>query len=88
MAQGKPVVEIGRSYSPGTIVRLPDVGVYYEVPKHQGEGLDRLQAALLAHYTPKQIGLSYSVATDFFMRYVEHLDRMYFAFMGMFGVTR
>lgn len=85
----RPRVRIGARYTPGTLVRLPGPGVYYEVaPVDQGSSADALQQALLSAYTPKQLTISRGVVEATWMRLFEMIDRMVFAFLGMFGVAR
>lgn len=47
-APKKAAVRIGSRYAPGTLVRLPGEGRYYEAPVEMSPDAERLQKALLA----------------------------------------
>lgn len=85
----KPKVRVSHRHVPGTVVRRPDIGLYYEVaPVDQGRYADTLQRALLHQYTPKQVVMVRGFFEDWIARMVEMIDRMWFGFTAMFGVTR
>lgn len=80
---------IGKHHVPGTLVRRPDLGVFYEVsPTEQGRYADALQSALLHQYTPKQVVMVRGFFEDWLARLVEMIDRMWFGFTAIFGGTR
>lgn len=82
-------VHVGRLYVPGTVVRLPAHGLFYEVaPKDHGRSADWLQALLLIDKGPHQVVIPCNTTERRLRTVVECIDRAWFAFAGLFGVTR
>ena len=85
----KPRVQIGSAFSPGSIVRKPAEGIFYEVmPANQGASADKLQACLLADYRPRQVVRPLRYLTDFIVRWIDWLGRVCFNVMTMLGMLR
>lgn len=81
-------VHVGRLYAPGTVVRLPAHGVFYEVsPQDHGRSADWLQS-LLIDKAPRRVVIPCSTTERRVHVVFDLVDRAWFAFAGLFGVTR
>ena len=79
---------VGRRYAPGTVVRLPAQGIYYETPREQGLSADWLQAMLLRDKLPRPVVIPCSTRQRRLFGTIEFFDRAWYALGRLFGVSR
>jgi hypothetical protein len=82
-------VQVGANYVPGTVVRHPERGLFYEVSwPGRDRDADWLQAILLRHTEPRQVAIPCDTTQRRINTVIEFFDCAWFRFASLFGVQR